>query len=212
MRTIQSFKLVFFVLCQGYTYAQESFVATTDPAGWTAFNRKVTFKKGTIHLNAKANDGLLLLNDFNFKNGTIEFDVKGKNDPGKSFVGIAFHVLDNRTFDAVYFRPFNFKNPQRNSHSVQYISMPDNDWSVLRKASPGKYEDTIAPVPGPVDGWFHVKVEVDHPNVTVFVDGSLQSTLQVEQISDRRQGKVGLWVGNGSEGWFRNLEIKPGDR
>ncbi len=208
MKTTQLFPLICIVICCGHAQAQkENLVAGADPDDWTVFNRKVTFKKETIHLNAKASDGLLILNDVDFKNGTIELDIKGKNTPGRSFVGMAFHVLDNSTFDAVYFRPFNFRNPQRNSHSIQYISMPDNDWSILRKSFPGKYEHTIDPVPEPVDGWFHVRIEVEHPEVKVFVNGAEKPTLQVEQISERKHGKLGFWVGNGSEGWFRDLKI-----
>jgi len=43
--------------------------------------------------------------------------------------------------------------------------------------------------------------------VKVYANGSEQPSLEIKQISDRKQGKVGLWVGNGSEGWFKNLKI-----
>ncbi len=98
-------------------------------------------------------------------------------------------------------------NPERNRHSVQYISMPDNDWSTLRGAFPGKYENTINPVPQPVDDWFNAKIVVNYPMVRVYVNGSEKPTLEIDQISDRKQGKVGLWVGNESEGWFRNIVL-----
>ena len=70
--------------------------------------------------------------------------MKGKNLQGQSFVGVAFHLIDGKTFDAIYFRPFNFFNPERNTHSVQYISMPDHPWQQLRQDFPGKYESKIA--------------------------------------------------------------------
>ena len=85
--------------------------------------------------------------------------------------------------------------------------MPENDWSVLRNTFPGKYENSIAPVPEPVDTWFHVKIEIMYPSLLVYVNGSEEATLQVEQISERDNGKIGLWVGNGSEGWFKNLTL-----
>jgi len=61
-----------------------------------------------------------------FSNGTIEFDVKGKDVQGQSFVGLAFHGLDNSTYDAIYLRPFNFRTEDklRKIHAVQYISHP----------------------------------------------------------------------------------------
>lgn len=198
-----TFFLIFFT--DGLLLAQQS---TATPENYTVFNREVSYEDGTIYLNAKANDGFLWLNDTNFKNGIIELDIKGKNAPGQSFVGVAFHGKDSQTFDAVYFRPFNFKNPQKNTHAIQYVSMPNNDWSTLRNAFPAKYESAIKPVPEKVDDWFHAKIVVDYPKVKVYVNGSDQPTLEVDQISDTKQGKVGLWVGNGSDGWFKNLIIK----
>lgn len=173
---------------------------------WTAFNREATFKKDIIHLNAKENDGVLWLNDFDFQDGTIELDIKGKDARGQSFVGLAFNGQDNEKYDAVYFRPFNFESTERKTHSVQYIAMPDYDWSKLRNTMPGKYENTITPVPDPND-WFHVKIEINFPNVTVYVNGTSKPSLEIEQINLTGHGKLGLWAGNGSEGWFKNIKI-----
>lgn len=178
------------------------------PENYTVFNRKVLHEGGTVYLNAGAGDGMLWLNNTEFKNGIIELDIKGRNVPGKSFTGIAFHGKDNQTFDAVYFRPFNFKNPDRQKHSVQYISMPDHDWSALRQTYPGRYENTISPVPEKEDEWFHARIVVNYPHVKVYVNGSKKPSLEVEQLSKTTQGKIGFWVGNGSDGWFKNLVIK----
>src|SRR5258707_625793 len=69
-----------------------------------------------------------------FANGSIEFDVKGKDVLQQSFVGVAFHGVDGTTYDAIYLRPFNFRaqDPARRSHSVQYISHPTYTWEKLR--------------------------------------------------------------------------------
>lgn len=177
-----------------------------DKEAWTAFNRNASYEKEIIHLDASENDGILWLNDLEFKNGTIELELKGKDERGKSFVGIAFHGLDDDTFDGVYFRAFNFKSPERKTHSVQYISMPGYEWRVLRETFPGKYENTVNPVPDPND-WFHAKIVVDYPSVKVYVNHSEKASLEIEQISKSKKGKFGLWVGNGSEGYFKNIKI-----
>lgn len=177
----------------------------SDSGKWTAFNRNILFDNH-VQMNAKPGDGLLYLKDLDFSNGKIEFDVKGKEVFQKSFVGIAFHGIDEKTFDAIYFRPFNFKNPQRNSHSVQYISMPGNDWEKLRQEFPGKYENTVSPVPDPTD-WFHVTVVISYPEVKVFVNNSAEPSLVVNQISQQKRGWLGFWVGNGSDGAFKNLKV-----
>ncbi len=138
----------------------------------------------------------------------IEVDLKGKDIQGASFVGIAFHIQDKDRFEGIYFRPFNFQNPERDNHSVQYVSLPEHDWSKLREEHPGVYENMIDPAPQPND-WLHAKIEVNYPSVKVYVNGASQPSLEVTQIGKQGKGQIGLWVGNGSEGAFKNLKIYP---
>lgn len=174
---------------------------------WSVVNRKASFDQG-VYLDKRPGDGVLYLKDFVLANGKIELDIKGKNEQGASFVGIAFHGLNDSTFDAVYFRPFNFKSPDpgRSSHSVQYHAEPQYGWSRLRQEFPGKYESAINPVPDP-DSWFHATVIIEYPAVKVFVDNSETPSLTVTQLSTRKKGWIGFWVGNTSDGYFRNLKI-----
>ena len=44
-----------------------------------------------------------------FDQGTIEIDVRGRDVLQQSFLGIAFHGKDDKTYEAVYLRPFNFE-------------------------------------------------------------------------------------------------------
>ena len=207
VRSIKFLILLLNLIAGGVLNAQNrSQTAKAIPDNWTVYNRNVSYSDGIIHLDAQENDGLLWIKGSTFTNGTIELDIKGRNVQGQSFVGIAFHGQDNQTFDGVYFRAFNFKNPDRNNHSVQYISMPDYDWSKLRNTYPGKYEHTINPVPEP-DDWFHAKIVIHYPEIKVYVNNSDKPTLKVKQISDWQDGKIGVWVGNGSEGWFKNFTI-----
>jgi len=207
MKTNTFLILIMPLVFSGMVQAQSGKKIKANTQKWSAFNREVAYQDDVIYLNAEENDGILWLNDYIFSNGIIELDIKGKDERGRSFVGIAFHGYDNDNFDGIYFRPFNFKSPERNSHSVQYISMPDNDWSALRKEFPGKYENNISKAPEP-DQWFHAKIVVDYPRVKVYVNGAQKATLEVEQMSDQKEGKLGLWVGNGSDGWFKNIEVK----
>jgi len=181
-------------------------LANTDDANvWSLHNRNASYSDA-LYLDSQPGDGILMLNDLVFGNCTIELEIQGKDTPGRSFVGVAFHIENDSTFDAIYFRAFNFKNPDRNDHSVQYISHPEYPWHRLREESPGQYENTVSPVPNPVD-WFKVKVEIEFPTVKVYVNDSDEPSLQVEQISERKKGGVGLWVGNNSEGGFKNLKV-----
>src|SRR2546429_3401431 len=69
--------------------------------------------------------GTVWLDGYDFANGVIELDMLGRSQPVQgSFLGVAFRVVDAKTHDAVYFRPFNFRaaDPARHSHAVQYVS------------------------------------------------------------------------------------------
>lgn len=211
MKTKNRIALVSFALILSLPALAQKKVLTPDLSvvknaeKWTAVNREVSFD-GQVHLNAKARDGLLVLNGIEFENGTIELDIRGKDVFQQSFVGVAFHGVNDSTFDAIYFRPFNFKNPQRSTHSVQYISMPGFDWNKLRSEFPGKYENIASPVPDPND-LFHAKVVVNYPEIKVFVSNFANPSLVVKQISSQQKGWIGFWVGNGSDGDFKNLKI-----
>ena len=180
---------------------------------WKFYNRDVTTvsseseKIDYVFLDAKPNDGLAVYQEIIFENGTIEFDVKGKDILQQSFVGVAFHIQNDSTFNAVYFRPFNFKKPERTSHSVQYISHPKFTWQKLRSEFPGQYEKTVNPIPDP-DEFFHAKIEVKWPSVKVYVENDKTPSLEVKMLSTFKKGKIGLWVGNGSDGSFKNLVVK----
>ena len=185
-----------------------------DGKGFKVFNRSVSSfndgaKKG-VRLGENPGDGVAYLQGIEFTNGTIEFDVKGKDVQQQSFVGVAFHGVDETTYDAIYFRPFNFRaeDPARRIRAVQYISHPIHTWQKLRAEQPGKYEQAVNPVPDP-NAWFHVRVVVASPKVSVWVGDAKELSLGVNQLSDRKKGLVGLWVGNSSGGDFANLKIVP---
>jgi len=191
--------------------AQQRAVAPKDVQ---VFNRSVSsLSDGTrkgLRLSSSPGDGVAYLRGTEFGNGTIEVDIRGKDVQGQSFVGIAFHGVDSTTYDAIYFRPFNFRTPDstRHSHAVQYISHPTYTWQKLRAERPGSFEQPVSPAPDP-NAWFHVRVVVASPKVSVFVGDAKQPSLVVDQLNDRTKGLVGLWVGNGSGGDFANLKIIP---
>ena len=185
-----------------------------EPKDLAVFNRGASSltdgtRKG-VRLNEQPGEGVAYLRGIEFSNGTIEFDVRGKDVQGQSFVGLAFHGVDSTTYDAIYFRPFNFKTeePARHSHAVQYISQPAYPWQKLRAERPGVFEQPVSPAPDP-NAWFHVRVVVASPKVSVFVGDAKQPSLVVNQLSDRTKGLVGLWVGNTSGGDFADFKIMP---
>jgi hypothetical protein len=182
--------------------------------GLQVFNRSVSSlsdsaRKG-LRLHESPGDGVAYLPGVEFANGTIEVDIRGKDVSQQSFVGVAFHGVDGATFEAIYFRPFNFRaeDPARRAHGVQYIADPTFTWQRLRTEHPGVYEQPVTPAPDP-NGWFHARVVVAGTKVRVFVGDATEPSLVVERLSERAKGLVGLWVGNNSAGDFANLKIRP---
>lgn len=206
------------LLVSNLTYGQHTvdLVGLAQQNSYTLENRSLTVltdgPKPGVRLEEKQNsrEGVAWLPAISFSEGTIELDIRGKDVLQRSFVGIAFHGSGERNYDAIYFRPFNFRaaDPVRHSHAVQYIALPTYDWPVLRKDFPDQYEQPIEPAPDP-NAWFHARIVVDQETVSVFVNEHAKPSLVVKKLNDRRDGKIGLWVGVGSGGDFANLKITP---
>lgn len=163
-----------------------------------------------IRIDERADEGVVWIPDIYLANGALEVDVRGKDVLQQSFVGIAFYGQDDKTYEAIYFRPFNFQSTDsiRRVHAVQYIAHPTYTWQKLRSEFPNKYEAALSSPPNP-NGWFHVRVEIQSPIVRVFVEYSITPILVVNRLVQTTTGRVGLWVGNGSGGDFANLRVVP---
>ena len=120
---------------------------------WAVYNRAATVlkdgQKRGVYLDEKPGQGVAWLPSFEIGDGVIEVDLKGRNEPGRSFVGIAFHGINAAKYEAVYLRPFNFRaeSEVRRSHSMQYVLVPSHEWGRLRTEHPGEYEAAIVSSP-----------------------------------------------------------------
>lgn len=161
-------------------------------------------------LSQDTGEGLAWIPAADFSLGTIEFDTRGKDEFQRSFVGIAFHGQNDSTYEAIYFRPFNFlaKDSVRHIHAVQYISHPVFTWRKLRedKATNAQFEKAVSNPPDP-NGWFHARVVVAADSVSVFINSRTVPELSVKRLTGLKRGKIGLFAGDGSGGYFANLAI-----
>ena len=155
-------------------------------------------------------NGIVWLKEIDFKEGTIEIDIRGNDILQGTFPGVIFHAVDSITFDAVYFRPFNFQatDPVRKIHAVQYVSPPQYTWSFLRETKNGIYEKAVTPAPGAND-WFHAMIVVKGKEINVYVNDSKTPSLTVTKLNDRTTGRFGLISDDGQKpGEFANLVVR----
>lgn len=162
-----------------------------------------------LSLNAVKGDGLAVFESISFETGTIELEIRGEDVQGKSFVGLAFNIQNDSTYEAVYFRPFNFKNKdvERRFHSMQYISHPKNTWKYLRTNFEGQFEATFNCPPAP-DDWFSVVIKIEADKVYVYDKRNNTELMQVKRLEKQSSNKIGFWTGFNSKGDFKNLVIK----
>jgi hypothetical protein len=163
-----------------------------------------------VHVSELPDVGLVWINGTDFAEGTIEIDVRGRNQPQRSFVGIAFHGRDDKSYEGVYLRPFNFRNPDPigHQHAVQYMAAPDYDWPRLRQEFPEEFENPVDAALDPT-AWVPLKIVVRAQRVQIYAGTGTSPALEVRKLGTLSRGMIGLWVGNNSDGDFANLRITP---
>jgi len=163
--------------------------------------------------NAANGTAVALVANMTFGDGTIDVDVAGKPAAGsdaaaRGFVGVAFRSTPHGgAFDCIYIRPTNGRadDQLRRNHSTQYTSEPDFPWQKLRADAPGVYESYVDLETG---AWTHLKIEVGGVRARLFVNRASQPALIVNDLKrGETRGQVGLWIGAGTEAYFRNLQI-----
>lgn len=151
-----------------------------------------------------------------FRNGTIEVKVLSRllnpsSTTSRGFIGIAFRVrADNKQFENIYIRPTNGRaeDQLRRNHATQYFSYPDYPFNRLRTESPGVYE-SYADMG--LDEWIRLKIVVQDARAKLYLNGATQPALIVNdlKLGASTSGLVGLWVDQGTEGFFSDLVIHP---
>jgi hypothetical protein len=156
-----------------------------------------------------------IVKGLSFHDGTIELEVSGAPsktaDPtARGFIGVMFRVQPDGTHcESIYLRPTNGRAEdqlQRN-HAVQYVSPPEWDWKRLRDETPGQYESYVDMQAGE---WTRMRIVVHGKRVALYVGGAEQPCLIVRDMKlGDSQGGVALWIGPGTEGYFRGLAVTP---
>ncbi len=160
-------------------------------------------------------ESLAIVKNLSFRDGSIEVDVAGApsktaDAQARGFIGVAFRASgDASRFEEFYIRPTNGRadDQLRRNHSVQYVSAPDWPWERLRKETPGVYESYADLSSGE---WTHLRIVVKGTEAALYVNSAPQPCLVVHDLKrGNSEGAVALWIGPGTEGYFRQLTVTP---
>lgn len=165
-----------------------------------------------ISLDRQNSSGLAVLEEIEFSTGSIEVSLLGENLQGKSFIGIAFNIQNDSTYETVYFRAFNFESDEkiRREHCMQYVFEPEFPWHKLRKKHEGKFEAEFINPPDP-DDWFTIIIKIRPRKIEVLDKRTNLTLMVVDRLTETKSNKIGFWTGYGSKGSFKNLKINKSE-
>jgi hypothetical protein len=161
-----------------------------DPRPDIQFVRKEGFPQGLLVLKS----GEVAVNNLNFRNGTIEFDIK---PIGQDIPGIRFRQKDRGNAEEFYLRTF--PDCRASDDCIQYTPVIHGFmlWNVYPQ-----YQ-TEAPV---LDGWNHVRLVVSGRRMNVFINRSMTPTLAVGALqAETSEGGIELR----GPAVFANLVVTP---
>ena len=139
-----------------------------------------------------------------------ETGFRGTDTSFRGFIGLAFRLQnekDTLKYECFYLRPTLGRDEDqlRRNHSTQYISAPYYPWQLLRKETPGMYESYADMVAGE---WTHLKIKVEGLRAWLYINGASQPALIVNDLKlGNSKGRLALWIGPGTDGYFSNLKI-----
>jgi hypothetical protein len=142
---------------------------------------------------------------------TIGGELTGRGAPDdRAFVGLSFHIAPAFAgHETVYLRMTNgrLNDPlppaPRIDRAIQYVADPGFHFSDSRERYPGRYEKGADIALG---RWHRLRLEIAGQRLRALVDG--REALVVEDLRFAgRRGPVGLFVGDGSRGFFRDLSV-----
>jgi hypothetical protein len=173
---------------------------------WILVNRAASSveyrNQHAVRLDSRPGAGLAWVEGLRFSVGKIDLNIAAAPQD----VGIAFHVRNEREFEAVCFHVGNEAKDESESQRVivRYISTdPDGN---------ANHEAQFDLPYGQSGEWFKVRITISKEVIAAFISGGNIPTLSVD-TSGRGAvyGSVGLWIGPGSSALvadFRTHEVR----
>ena len=144
-------------------------------------------------------NGVALLRDSSFGDGTIEFDIALHGHA--SFAGLLFRAADDNNAELIYVRP----QRSRQWDALQYTPLFDGSEAWQLYSGDGY----TAAAELPLNRWVHVRLVVGGYAARVFVDRAPEPQLVISDLKRPwARGQVGVWGRFGGAN-FANLVVSP---
>jgi hypothetical protein len=172
-----------------------------DATRWTLFGHGATSMVYLERPSLFIDNGVSLLRDSSFGDGTIEFDVALHGHA--SFAGVAFRALSENDYELIYLRPHLSRRPD----ALQYTPIYNGSeaWQLYSGAG------YTAEAELPLNRWVHVKLIVSGYEARLFVDGAANPQLTVTSLKRPwTRGMIGLWSFLGGAN-FSNVIVSPAE-
>jgi hypothetical protein len=167
---------------------------------WVFEPGKVEFIKdaGKQTMKILPHQGRVVLKDFVFSSGTIEFDIKPL---APAFASFYFRMQDKNEAECFYFRTGAAGNAAAGD-AVQYapVLASVNLWDML-----GHYQTNAAFTR---QEWNHVKLVVSGAQMRIYVNSVQQPTLEIDRLEGNTASGTLAFEG---ESLISNLMVKPGE-
>jgi hypothetical protein len=162
---------------------------------------KKALKLGAIKKGQMIGIGSAVLQENDFTNGIIEYDVAFDNTP--TYAGLKFRIQKSNNHERFYMRAEESGKPDANQYMPVYNDIPS--WQLYYGKAYG------VPTVYDFNQWIHVKVVVANKLADIYIKDMKTPALTVKLKQAVKAGAVGLWGLNFQKGdaWFANFTLTP---
>ncbi|MCD4736470.1 MAG: SMP-30/gluconolactonase/LRE family protein [Bacteroidales bacterium] len=175
-------------------YAQQDGIIQFNDQNWNVINGEIVEYKGRESLK-----GTAVLNDSEFINGVIEFDISVSG--ARSYPGIRFRVKSGGNAENIYIRPHIIGVSQ---DALQYTPVYNNEacWQLYNG------EGFTNGLEMPENEWIHFKIEIKDNRARVYVGKDDSPALKIEDLihGNTKGGIILISPPNGSA-YFSNFKL-----
>lgn len=151
-------------------------------------------------LGQKCLMGIANLNDAEFTNGVIEFDLAVNGE--RSYPGVIFRAKGQNDYERIYIRP----HLSKVFHNVvQYEGTFHGLDSWQLYYGPGKTTSATFPI----NEWFHLKIEVKDTQARLFISDMEKPVITITELAHGlSKGTLGVWGPLDGSAYFSNFSYR----